>query len=241
MKLPILMYHSISEPPEGILKNLCVPPSVFKKQMNLLKRMGYKVMSLSEGMNTLKNNPKRGGVISLTFDDGYDDNLISAVPVLKEHGFTATCFFVAKYRGSSKFDKWGDGERRLMDSVQIKEWVSMGMEVGSHTLTHRNLVYLDNVEARTEISESRLILSNIAGDEVKYFAYPFGAYDSKICDMVENLGYLGAVTVKSGFVKSKTKPYELPRIGISPQHSATIFLLKSCTTLVDLRQALKKV
>ncbi len=198
-------------------------------------------MSLSEGMNAIKNNPKQGKVISLTFDDGYDDNLISAVPILKEHGFTATCFFVAKYLGSGKFDKWGDGERRLMDSVQIREWVSTGMEVGSHTLAHRNLVHLDNVEARTEISESRLILSDIAGDEVKYFAYPFGAYDSKICYMVEDIGYLGAVTVKPGFVESKTKSYELPRIGISPQQSTITFFLKSCTPLVDLHQALKKI
>jgi hypothetical protein len=47
--IPILMYHSIAKMPKGtIMRNLHVPPKLFRLQMWLLKILGYKGLNLTQ-------------------------------------------------------------------------------------------------------------------------------------------------------------------------------------------------
>lgn len=48
-----------------------------------------------------------------------------------------------------------------------------------------------------------------------YFAYPFGAYDEKVIEVLKSFNYKLAFTTKKGYVTSSTDPYEIPRFTIS--------------------------
>ena len=89
--LPILTYHNVDVPRRGApLQGLYVLPRRFRMQMRMLKWMGYRGLSMS-GLLPYLRGEKRGKVVGITFDDGYLDNLVHALPVLLEYGFQATC------------------------------------------------------------------------------------------------------------------------------------------------------
>jgi peptidoglycan/xylan/chitin deacetylase (PgdA/CDA1 family) len=54
----------------------------------------FSVLPLEEGIERLRNNSLPKAALSITFDDGYQDNLDVALPILVAHGLTAT-FFIA--------------------------------------------------------------------------------------------------------------------------------------------------
>ena len=86
-KVPILMYHSISDSKNS----LSLSVDKFYNQMNFMKKKGYNTINLNE----INQNDKNKFII--TFDDGYEDVLINALPILKKFDFKATCFFVTDY------------------------------------------------------------------------------------------------------------------------------------------------
>lgn len=228
------MYHSISSSTEHM--ELCITPSVFQAQMKMLHHMGYRGVSLLEGLTIFESQTVRDAkVIVLTFDDGYEDNLHHALPILHELDYTATCFFVAEKLGSESFDIWSNGTHRLMDSNQLKEWSRMGMEVGSHTLTHPNLTKIDKAHAKHEIADSKTILSDLTGCPVSSFAYPYGVYNNQICQYVGETGYGQAVTVKPRSAYHFDHQLKLPRIGIVPRHAPWLLRTKIKTPYVDLK------
>ena len=94
MNIPVLSYHSISEEISYISLNT----KIFEKQIIFLKKLGYVSVNFNE------IDPNKKNQIVITFDDGYKDILINALPILKRHNFKATCFFVTNQIG--KNNQW---------------------------------------------------------------------------------------------------------------------------------------
>lgn len=108
MNIPILMYHQIDVPPPSgtPLRGLVVSPGSFDRQMLLLKLLGYRGLSMRDLEPYLKGE-KKGKVVGITFDDGYQNNLHNALPILKKFGFTATCYAVSGMIGGT--NSWDQG------------------------------------------------------------------------------------------------------------------------------------
>ncbi len=93
--LDILTYHAITrgEPP---IKDWCfLPARKFAAQMRVIKHSGVPVLPLAEAVDGLVNGTLNRRVIALTFDDGYQNNVTTALPILERHGFPATVFPVS--------------------------------------------------------------------------------------------------------------------------------------------------
>jgi peptidoglycan/xylan/chitin deacetylase (PgdA/CDA1 family) len=91
--IPILMYRDVSEVPDALHPDgrcLYVTPAAFAAQMRLLDRLGWRGVSMGDAMPYLRGQ-KHGRVVAIAFDDGYLDNPEHAMPVLRRHGFGATC------------------------------------------------------------------------------------------------------------------------------------------------------
>jgi peptidoglycan/xylan/chitin deacetylase (PgdA/CDA1 family) len=202
--VPILMYHGVRQ---GGDSSMYVDPGNFERQMNFLKDAGYNVISLDE----LVKNIEKGkgyipGAVVITFDDGYDDNYLSAFPVLAKHGFPATVFIPSGYIGKEGYLTWD----------QVKIMMAHNIDFGSHTVNH---VYLpdekDTATLWKEVAGSKRDIEDATGKSPRYFAYPLGGFNEKIKNAVKMAGYKGACTTNRGFDRLNKDVFELKRIKIT--------------------------
>jgi peptidoglycan/xylan/chitin deacetylase (PgdA/CDA1 family) len=150
----------------------------------------------------------------ITFDDAFRNVFENGLEVLVRHKIPAIQFVVSGSIG--KENHWDVAKRDvpepLMDASQIKEWLAAGNEIGSHSVTHRNLKKLDAAEAREEITASKKSLEDVFGVEVRHFCYPFGGWTPGIRDLVAQAGYMTASTVDFGVNGPQTDRLALRRI-----------------------------
>ena len=183
------MYHSIASC-DG--DRLATAPEMFGAQMRFLAEKGFQVISLEEGCSRLKSNCDLSRAIVLTFDDGYRDFLTKAVPVLEQYKFPATLFVVTR----TKEAEWHrNGDRTpLLSWDEISEIKARGFSIGSHTVTHPNLLSLQAESLMRELIDSRAAIAEL-GETFIPFAYPGGTFRQRERDAVEHAGYDCAVIV----------------------------------------------
>lgn len=213
----ILTYHSID--PSG--SPISVHPDVFRWQMEHLKNSGRKGVSLSEYLRAYAVSPAdTSHLIALTFDDGFDSFDRLALPVLVQHGFTATVFVVTGYVGNNcTWDKMeGIPDLKLMDWHQVHECHTQGIEIGSHTIDHPHLTHLNHLSIEKQVVESKEELERLLNTEGISFCYPYGEYDENVMNQVQKAGYRAAVTSRFEYDRSRMNCYDLPRLGMSRIH-----------------------
>ncbi|MDR1075731.1 MAG: polysaccharide deacetylase family protein [Xanthomonadaceae bacterium] len=234
--IPILMYHNISPLPAGITryKALYVRPRTFARQMWLLRRMGYTGLSMSAAMSYLRGE-KQGKAAVITLDDGYRDNFEHALPVLREHGFSATCYVVSDHVGQHNVwdsDKLGI-EKPLMSAAQLREWHRGGMEVGAHTRTHPRLSECGGKHLDNEIRGGKQALEDIVGAPVSQFCYPYGDFNERALDCVAESGFDAATTTRRGRARVGMDMRLLPRIPVALRHLLPSFAVRVMTGYED--------
>src|SRR5829696_1449334 len=220
----VLMYHSVrwlaNDP-----NQLCISPERFEAQMLYLKHRGLRGVSMRElrratSMGDLK------GLVGLTFDDGYEDFLHTAVPVLERLDFSATVFVVANMLGEESH--WKSVHEpmprlKVLGAEDLPEISARGMEVGSHSMTHVLLSGLEPELLDREVNDSRRVLSEALGETVEGFSYPYGILDGAAVRAVQRAGYAYGCSVKGQVERSA---YDLPRIPISEKDHLLRFKAK---------------
>ena len=118
-------------------------------------------------------------------------------------------------------------EPKLSDD-EIRELLATGRwELGGPTTTHANLSKISTEAARRAISAARQDFAERFGVIPPTFAYPFGIYQPRHCRLVEEAGYLAAVTVEPGVMGfPPLSPYEIPRVKISGKEGMLGFMLR---------------
>lgn len=97
-RLLILCYHGISQGEEHASHpEMFLPPEVFARRMELLAQSGCKVLPLGEGLRLLQAGQLPPRSVAITFDDGWADFPLNALPVLQKHGFPATVYLTTYY------------------------------------------------------------------------------------------------------------------------------------------------
>ena len=220
----VLMYHSISEHCDNRKKNKWrVKPEDFERQMAWFSRNGWLSCTLSELVEKDNYSAK---TFCLTFDDGFEDNLTQALPILKKYRFKATIYLVTNHKTNSWEAYQDDRFVNLLNNKQIKKMLASGqIEFGSHTLSHCNLEKVSEEVAAKEIKQSKKIVEEKTGLSCKSFAYPYGKYNETIIQMVKDAGYSSAITVDRGFYENGS-PFVIKRIGILGTESFFDFYLK---------------
>jgi len=230
----ILMYHMVREHISGKKFNsLRILPAMFDRQIKYLKENGWHSFTISEAITNRDKLPEKSVII--TFDDGYKDNLINALPILKKYNFKATIYLVndrhdRDWSGYRKSKNEGAGlkdEPKLSDD-EVRELIKSGLiEIGAHTVTHANLSTLGNDDSHKEICRSKELIEKEFNIMCGSFAYPFGLYKNSDVLNVENCGYTNAVTTKNGIADLKNcSLFEIPRITISGKDNFLSFKLK---------------
>ena len=130
VRVPILMYHEIA-PPTETHSRLAVSPENFAAQLGYLRSAGFTTLTAAElsarlttGAGRLPDRP-----VVLTFDDGYADFHRRAMPVLAQHGFTATLFVTTGWEQDADMRRSAPG--RMLTRTQLAEVAAAGIELGS--------------------------------------------------------------------------------------------------------------
>ena len=92
-RLLVLCYHGISMLDEHEWNpELYMPPSMFRRRLEILRDGGYTVLPLDEAVERLYAGTLPPRSVSLTFDDGAANFYSEALPLLSEFGFPATVY-----------------------------------------------------------------------------------------------------------------------------------------------------
>lgn len=224
--IPILMFHEVVADSTHPLPPYAVTRFRFREILTDFASRGYTsgtlddaVFGLGEGARVRgKFSPAstQGRRLVLTFDDGTHDFLDNALPVLQELDFSATLFIVTSMIGKKRLWDALPGQPALspvplMGVQELRDARNMGFTIGSHTVSHRPLPSLVDKEAREEIALSRQVLSNLLGESVRWFAYPYLAASQVTQDLVHEAGYEGAC----GGMNQKPSRFYLSRIDAS--------------------------
>lgn len=199
--VPILAYHKVGDTDEAY----SVAPADFERQMAWLAGHGYTAVSLTDLLGHLtagKALPAKPIVI--TFDDGYEDNYLTALPIMEKHGMKATVFVITDSVGQAPYMDWD----------QIRAMRSRGTEMGSHTLAHRVLTDLPPAERLRDARASKEALEWQLNTRIRFLAYPFGKFDPATADAARQAGYLGACSTLTGLNRPGDDVYALKRINI---------------------------
>ena len=199
--------------------------SKFARQMDDLIRLAQPVHADFNG--PLKTNVHYVGV---TFDDGFRCVIENALPELIKRGIPATIFVPTEYLG--RHPEWVNDldykERNeiVMTSEQLLELPSRLISIGSHSVTHRQIPYLTEEEARKELNRSRKELEFLLGREIKHFSFPYGSYDMKVVKLACEAGYERVFTNLPTLANLEKEEYVTGRVWGNPTDSCLEFRLK---------------
>lgn len=192
--------------------NITTPIDVFRKFCEDVYRTGYSLCSMNSYLAL--NTEERKHCIVCTFDDGYVGLLHNAMPIMNEFNFTATVFVCTDYIGHC--NDWNYKDKEVRQHLSIEELYELkkhGWEIGSHGVTHRSLLRLNDEELTMELEESKRILENKFGPVTSY-AYPYGDYSEYVMKQVRKY-YLNAFLLTQGGVFLSVDSLRIRRYYIS--------------------------
>jgi peptidoglycan/xylan/chitin deacetylase (PgdA/CDA1 family) len=212
--VPILLYHHIGYSLRGDT-TYYVSPDLFDQQLNLLYQWGYRTISielLAKAIQQGADLPPKP--ILLTFDDGSETIFENALSIMRRYKFTGVSYIVYNYIGTVNY----------MDADQIRVLYAAGWEIGSHSLSHRDLT-ANPGRQMDEIVESRRRLEALLGIPVLSFAYPFGAYDSNSLHYVHQAGYIAAMGLGNESLQGDKNLFYLYRQAVNGSEDLRAFAL----------------
>ena len=212
----ILMYHHVcprddvpvdQAPLEGWKYN--IEPAAFQAQLQTLLALGRRFVSLDEYLAELQSS-STSQLVTVTFDDGWVDNLRYAFPILSAMGLPSTLFVV-----SGEMAKVSR-ERRL-NTHDLRSLRGYGVTVGAHTRTHPNLAQLGDQALVEELGGCKADLEDLLGAGVSYLAYPGGRFNHRVVEATQQVGFQAACSVISWGFNSEASRFWLYRDVFSDQ------------------------
>jgi peptidoglycan/xylan/chitin deacetylase (PgdA/CDA1 family) len=243
--IPILMYHRVAKRQVPRFESDTVTTRSFTAQMLWLAVAGYSTVSLDDLINSRMGGPPLPDrSVVITFDDGYQECIELAVPIMQSHKFRATFFLIAGLVGqrSSWLRRTRGFDLPLFDWEAARQLLDIGFHCGAHSLTHAHLAKLDTNACKVELAESKRVLEDHLGREVRNMAYPYGSYDERVRELTLEAGYRSACSIRKGLSGWEDDPLALHRVPVMGQDTLADFVFRLRTaqstreTLVGLMQ-----
>ncbi len=234
--LSIVYYHRITDICQD---GMTVGIDVFEKQIRFLKK-NYEIISASELIEMLIGNPKsgnRGGkkLVLITFDDGYEDNYVNALPILERYSCPAIFFVSTGLIGNElQFEHdcklYPEFHFRKMAWKQLRCARQRSVEIGIHSHTHANLTRTSFEDGRKEIEASIVEYERHLGKKPIVMSYPFGGKKEITADLANYIKQKGIImALFSAYGGKNVSPfdrYNLKRINVGCDITQMTFLFK---------------
>ncbi len=209
--LPTLMFHYIedvpADSPDQMRYNLSFSPEQFEEFLIYFQENNIETLTFWDIKAILEGEkPMPEKAVMLTFDDGHQDHYNEAFRLLEQYNMKGVFFIIT--------DKTGNDPVHLTWD-QVREMAAAGHEIGSHTVTHRELNTLGVEDIQAELKNSKQKIEEEIGQAVISLCYPVGRYDERVIE-ASSEHYLFARTTESGKQFRINDPYRLPTTRIFP-------------------------
>ncbi len=183
----------------------------FESLLSSLRRLGYRAVNSrdfrawQEGSGSL---PDR--TVVLTFDDGYASHFDIVASLLLRYRFRGTFFVAVDLIGRPGYVTW----------EQLRKLAFLGMEIGSHGMSHEPLTTLTPEQVEYELMASKRVLEEQLGVPILSLAAPRGFWNGKIAETAKRAGYDAVWVSTIGMNGKETSPLGLRRVVVHRPFSA---------------------
>lgn len=214
----ILMYHAFTEN-EAETTSVCTLASEFERQLSALRDAGYTSVGyadLIEFVNGKGKLPEKPLLISI--DDGYQNNLDLAAPLLEKYGFCANIAVIGVSIGHTTYK---DTDIPIMPHFSLEDarpWIKRGiLTVTTHSYDMHQIAAVDGNDCRhgvlqmpgeaepdyiaaltQDYTHAQKQLAGLPGKVLPVFTYPFGAYSELSERVLQEQGVQVTVTIADG-------------------------------------------
>lgn len=214
----ILMYHAFTEN-EAETSSVCTLASEFERQLSALRDAGYTSVGyadLIEFVNGKGKLPEKPLLISI--DDGYQNNLDLAAPLLEKYGFCANIAVIGVSIGHTTYK---DTDIPIMPHFSLEDarpWIKRGvLTVTTHSYDMHQIAAVDGNDCRRGVLQmpgeaepdyiatltqdykhAQEQLAGLPGKVLPVFTYPFGAYSELSERVLQEQGVQVTVTIADG-------------------------------------------
>lgn len=171
----VLMYHSIYKNKADRVDHFSVSLDNFVKHMKALKEMNIKVVHFGEHLKNEKS-------VSITFDDGFKDNLLLVAPIMEKLELPWTVFMVSDYLEGNYTNFLSENELVVLSKFRY-------VRIGAHGKTHTPMAQLSSSDYQSELKESKIKLEEVLGKEVDSMSFPHGSYNEEVLSKAKSCGY----------------------------------------------------
>lgn len=216
LRVPILMYHYISEPPADAdiyRRDNSVSPERFESHLRYLREAGYHTITLDDLLYALAQGrtlPEQA--VILTFDDGYEDGYTNAFPLLQRYALVGHFFIIT--------DFINQGRPGYMTWPQIEEMAAAGQRFGSHSRDHPNLRGKPLDYLVWQALGGKESIEEHLGYHPRWISYPAGSYDEQTIAVYKSAHYWGGLTVRQGATHTLEDIFELQRVRVRGSYTA---------------------
>jgi peptidoglycan/xylan/chitin deacetylase (PgdA/CDA1 family) len=221
--LRLLFYHRIADDGD----ELAVKPRRFREQMQLLADLGYRAIDVVDAVALLDAGTLPPRTIGLSFDDGFRDVAERALPVLTEHGFRATVFVATGVVDGTAAFEWYEEQPPVLSWDEIVELDrARTLRFEAHSVTHPNLLALNDEQAQLEIEGSKRDLESRLGRPSVAFCYPAGLFGERERRLARRAGFRLGVSCEPGLNLRSQDRYMLRRLQIDARDRLLDFRAK---------------
>lgn len=195
-------------------------------------------------MSELKNASQTEKVVAISFDDSYRSAFTHAYPILKEINAPATIYVITDYVGKDNLWDLNVGNVVFEHTTweELQELSDNGWEIGSHTLSHRDMRKLESDEVKKEFKESKELLESKLDITVKSISFPFGKFGLREIETAKVTGYLNSAVFYPIFNQSNGEDelFVIKRLGVYFWDTDLFFRFKLGNGVPKLLEILKQ-
>lgn len=229
--IPILMYHKVVPQALPGPHQTFITTDQFDSHLIFFKSQGFTTMTFEELSQFRKQErplsefPKKP--IIITFDDGYQNNLQNALPLLLRYKMKAVFFLLADL--NIKANVWDQETMPLMTAIERQQLAQSDSEIASHGFCHERITNMTENEALYELQGSRQSLEKEFSRKISTFAFTYGDTHAISARLAEDAGYEYAVNTDRGGLHLEEDPYQVFRINIFPKDGVPQLKKKTST------------
>ena len=228
----ILIYHQVGA---NLGREMEVATEIFMRQLEYLEAQGS-IVTLEDAVSRI-GQPGDNRLFVLTFDDGYADIFLNALPLLLDRNIPFTLYLTTQPFEDSQASLSGASP---LTWRQVAEMVESGLAtIGAHTHSHPDLRFLGSDEVAAELDMSNTLIQDRLGVDPRHFAYPKGWWSAG-AELEVRKRYTTAVLGEGPPNTSGTEHFRLHRVAVQKSDGFRFFKRKLDTGLV-LEDRLRRV